>query len=144
MATHCSILAWRIPWTEEPGRLQSWGLQSQMGLSNWARTRQCMSEFSCGGDTPEHDSYENWPLPCAWYWSRLYICYSVLWFSYQPCDIDPVIAPWFTDEEAGAAPCPGSRGGWGLESGQGRTRHSELPASFLDVAVTRPIAGQDF
>ena len=23
MATHFSILAWRIPWTEEPGRLQS-------------------------------------------------------------------------------------------------------------------------
>ena len=27
MATHSSILAWRIPWTEEPGRLQSTGLQ---------------------------------------------------------------------------------------------------------------------
>ena len=27
MATHSSILAWRIPWTEEPGRLQSWGQQ---------------------------------------------------------------------------------------------------------------------
>ena len=27
MATHSSILAWRIPWTEEPGRLQSMGLQ---------------------------------------------------------------------------------------------------------------------
>ena len=27
MATHCSILAWRVPWTEEPGRLQSIGLQ---------------------------------------------------------------------------------------------------------------------
>ena len=26
-ATHCSILAWRIPWTEEPGGLQSLGLQ---------------------------------------------------------------------------------------------------------------------
>ena len=25
MATHCSILAWRIPWTEEPGGLQSKG-----------------------------------------------------------------------------------------------------------------------
>ena len=25
MATHYSILAWRIPWTEEPGRPQSWG-----------------------------------------------------------------------------------------------------------------------
>ena len=27
MATHFSILAWRIPWTEEPGGLQSTGLQ---------------------------------------------------------------------------------------------------------------------
>ena len=27
MVTHSSILAWRIPWTEEPGRLQSTGLQ---------------------------------------------------------------------------------------------------------------------
>ena len=27
MATHSSILAWRIPWTEEPGRLQSVGSQ---------------------------------------------------------------------------------------------------------------------
>ena len=26
MATHSSILAWRIPWTEEPGRLQSMGV----------------------------------------------------------------------------------------------------------------------
>ena len=28
MATHSSILAWRIPWTEEPGRLQS--MESQV------------------------------------------------------------------------------------------------------------------
>ena len=27
MATHSSIFVWRIPWTEEPGRLQSMGLQ---------------------------------------------------------------------------------------------------------------------
>ena len=27
MATHSSILAWRSPWTEEPGRLQSMGSQ---------------------------------------------------------------------------------------------------------------------
>jgi len=27
VATHSSILAWRIPWTEEPGGLQSVGLQ---------------------------------------------------------------------------------------------------------------------
>ena len=29
MTTHSSILAWRIPWTEEPGGLQS------MGSQNW-------------------------------------------------------------------------------------------------------------
>ena len=35
MATHSSILAWRIPWTEEPGRPQSIGLQkSQTQLSD--------------------------------------------------------------------------------------------------------------
>ena len=34
MATHSSILAWRIPWMEEPGRLQSTGLQ-RVG-HNWA------------------------------------------------------------------------------------------------------------
>ena len=27
MTTHSSIIAWRIPWTEEPGRLQSMGSQ---------------------------------------------------------------------------------------------------------------------
>ena len=27
MATHCSIPAWKIPWTEEPGKLQPMGLQ---------------------------------------------------------------------------------------------------------------------
>ena len=27
MVTHSSILAWKIPWTEEPSRLQSMGLQ---------------------------------------------------------------------------------------------------------------------
>ena len=33
METHSSILAWRIPGTEEPGRLQSMGLQSWTRLS---------------------------------------------------------------------------------------------------------------
>ena len=32
MATHSSILAWRIPWAEESGRLQSMGSQSQTQL----------------------------------------------------------------------------------------------------------------
>ena len=36
MATHSSILAWEIPWTEEPGGLQSMGLQRIR--HDWART----------------------------------------------------------------------------------------------------------
>ena len=39
MATHSSILAWRIPWTEEPGGLQSMGSQkvrrSLVSYSPW-------------------------------------------------------------------------------------------------------------
>ena len=39
MATHSSILAWRIPWTEEPGGLWSMGLQKHwMWLSDWTTT----------------------------------------------------------------------------------------------------------
>ena len=34
MATHSSILAWEIPWTEEPGGLQSVESQSQTRQSN--------------------------------------------------------------------------------------------------------------
>ena len=35
VATHSSILAWRIPWMEEPGGLQSMGSQSRTRLSNF-------------------------------------------------------------------------------------------------------------
>ena len=35
MAIHSSILAWRIPWTKEPGRLQSMGWQSRTRLSDF-------------------------------------------------------------------------------------------------------------
>ena len=35
MATHYSTLAWRIPWTEEPDRVQSMGSQSRTSLSDF-------------------------------------------------------------------------------------------------------------
>ena len=43
MATHSSILAWKIPWTEEPGRLQSMGHKESdtaEQLSTWVRKTQ--------------------------------------------------------------------------------------------------------
>ena len=38
MATHSSVLAWRTPWTEEPGGLRSMGLQSRTRLSAHTET----------------------------------------------------------------------------------------------------------
>ena len=37
MATHSSILAWKIPWAEEPGRLQSVGPR-ESGMTEWPST----------------------------------------------------------------------------------------------------------
>ena len=43
MATHSSMLAWGIPWTEEPGGLQSTGSRSQtrLGLTHTLRVITC-------------------------------------------------------------------------------------------------------
>ena len=41
MTTHSSILSWRIPWTEEPGGLQSMGSQK-----NWTWQSACVTDHS--------------------------------------------------------------------------------------------------
>ena len=46
MATHSSILAWRIPWMEETGSLQSKGLQ-RVG-HNWSTSLHFMRALQCG------------------------------------------------------------------------------------------------
>ena len=47
MATHSSILAWRIPWTEKPGGLQSMGSQSWTRLSSSAHGPEPGFEWEC-------------------------------------------------------------------------------------------------
>ena len=54
MATHSSILAWRIPWTEEPGGLQSMGLQ-RVG-HDWA-TSHSLSVKAILNDNYSYDEY---------------------------------------------------------------------------------------
>ena len=46
MATHSSILAWKIPWTEEPGRLQSMGSHSQTRLKQLTSSSSWLIECS--------------------------------------------------------------------------------------------------
>ena len=41
IATHSSILAWRIPWTEEPGGPQSMGLQRVKNDGAQAQDKKC-------------------------------------------------------------------------------------------------------
>ena len=53
------IMAWEIPWTEEPGGLQSMESQSQIRLSNWACTRK--GYLSCHFWHPP--LWSNLPLP---------------------------------------------------------------------------------
>ena len=47
MATHSSVLAWKIPWTEEPGRLQSTGSQSWTQLSDFSSLCIYLIYFIC-------------------------------------------------------------------------------------------------
>ena len=53
MATHSSTLAWKIPWTEEPGRLQSMGslrVRNNWATSLWLFTLQSMGLLRVGND----------------------------------------------------------------------------------------------
>ena len=60
MATHSSTLAWKIPWTEEPGRLQS------MGSLSWARLRDFTFTFhfhALEKEMATHSSILAWKIP---------------------------------------------------------------------------------
>ena len=46
MAAHSSTLAWKIPWTEEPGRLQSLGSQRDM-TERHRRSQDVLSQALC-------------------------------------------------------------------------------------------------
>ena len=61
MATHPGILTWRIPWTEEPGGLQSIG--SQRVGHNWSNLACCHAPGF--GDDCSKDSYSS-PMKMKW------------------------------------------------------------------------------
>ena len=49
MATHSSILAWEIPWADEPGGLQSTGLQ-ESGTTEWLNYHNLFLSHLVGND----------------------------------------------------------------------------------------------
>ena len=62
MATHCNIPAWRIPWTEEPGRLQSTG-SPQRVVSDRATERK--QEEPAAGEEHQGLQDEASPAGCS-------------------------------------------------------------------------------
>ena len=84
MATHSSVLAWKIPWTEEPGGLQS--MRSQWIRHNWAHTHIQEEEetliIASGSLSPEGQNtarkqltanlkgglYQTLNIPGPWLW----------------------------------------------------------------------------
>ena len=60
MAPHSSTLAWKTPWTEEPGRLQSMGSLSQTRLSDFTFT---FHFHVLGKEMATHSSTLAWKLP---------------------------------------------------------------------------------
>ena len=61
MATHSSILAWRIPWTEEPGRLRVHGVaKSRTQLSDFTFT---FSFHASEKEMAAHSSVLAWRIP---------------------------------------------------------------------------------
>ena len=61
MATHSSALAWKIPWTEEPGRLQSMG--SQRVGHDWATSTFTFHFHALEKETATHSSVLAWRIP---------------------------------------------------------------------------------
>ena len=60
MAPHASALAWKIPWTEEPNRLQSMGSRSQTGLRDFTFT---FHFHALQKERATHSSILAWRIP---------------------------------------------------------------------------------
>ena len=60
MATHSSTLAWKVPWTEEPGRLHPMGSQSQTRLSDFTFT---FHFHALEKEMTTHSSALDWRIP---------------------------------------------------------------------------------
>ena len=71
-ATHSSTLAWKIPWTEEPGGLQSMGSQSRTRLSDWLHFHFSLSCTGEGNGNPLQCSCLENPRDRGAWWAAIY------------------------------------------------------------------------
>ena len=91
--THTSILAWRIPWTEEPGRLQSIG--SQGVRHDWGDLACSMHRkkitLTNKGETQKSKAGRGWRLFLFLFYrgqDKFYFILLLLFFSHIPLNVD--------------------------------------------------------
>ena len=71
MATHSSTLAWKIPWREGPGRLQSMGSQ-RVDMTEWLYFHFSLSSIGEGNGNPLQYSHLENPRDRAAWWAAVY------------------------------------------------------------------------
>ena len=76
--THSSILAWRIPWTEEPGGLQSMALQSQTQFSNCTRCTEFCHQLKQAQYIFPYFCSKNLPVPQLFDCDKMTVFISVI------------------------------------------------------------------
>ena len=118
MTTHFTILAWRIPWREEPGKLRSMGLNSRAQLSDYTHTQNWKQSINkCGH--------------CQLWWLG-----GQIWNSYQWWKRRNRIWNLFRKYSPTKKPYPAGCAGWGAGSRETSLLHLIL---FL---VSRDIISQ--
>ena len=144
MATHSNTLAWKIPWTEEPGSLQSMG--SLRVRHNWALhfhfSLSCTGEGN--GNPLQYSCLEN-PRDGGTWWAAIYwVAQSWTWlsdftFTFHFHALEKEMA---THSSVLAWRIPGTGEPGGLQSlGSHRVRHdwSDLAVAAADMQMTPPL-----
>ena len=100
MASHSSTLAWKIPWTEEPGRL--WSMGSLRVGHDWATSLSCIGE---GNSNPLQCSCLENPRDGGAWWAAVYgVAQSQTWLKWLSSSSSKtcrILVP-----RSGIKPCP--------------------------------------
>ena len=72
MAPHSSTLAWKIPWKEEPGGLQSMGSQEESGMTEQLHFHFSFSCIGEGNGNPHQCSCLENPRDSGAWWAAVY------------------------------------------------------------------------
>ena len=102
MATHSSTLAWKIPWIEEPGRLQSWG-RKELDLTEWLHFHFSLLCIGGGNGNPLQCSCLENPRDGGTWWAAIYGIEQswtrLQWLSSNSSSFYKVIFFYFSDKK---------------------------------------------